>query len=91
MVDTHVIYTIIAVIVPLVELLGIAAAVHAVMYARTSQGAIAWAISLITFPWAALALYAIFGRNKFHGYVLLRTAKNSDIHHYIEKIHKVIQ
>jgi cardiolipin synthase len=86
MVEPNVIYTIIAVVVPLVELLGIAAAVHAVMYARTSQGAIAWAISLITFPWAALALYAIFGRNKFHGYVLLRTAKNSDIHHYIETI-----
>ena len=86
MVDTDVSYTIIAIVFPLVELLGIAAAVHAVMYARTSQGAIAWAISLVTFPWLALALYAIFGRNKFHGYVLLRTAKNSDIHHYIEKI-----
>lgn len=86
MADTNLIYTIIAIVVPLVELLGIAAAVHAVMHARTSQGAIAWAISLITFPWLALALYAIFGRNKFSGYVLLRTAKDSDIHHYIDKI-----
>ena len=39
------------------------------MNARTSQGAIAWAISLVTFPWLALALYAIFGRNKFNGYL----------------------
>jgi len=45
-----VIYTIIAIVVPLVELLGILTAVHAVMNPRTSQGAIAWAISLVTFP-----------------------------------------
>lgn len=80
------IYTIIAIVVPLVELLGIIAAVHAVMNARTSQGAIAWAISLVTFPWLALALYAIFGRNKFNGYALLRGSKDSDIHHFNEKI-----
>ena len=86
MIDTDVIYTIIAIIVPLVELLGIAAAVHAVMNARTSQGAIAWAISLVTFPWVALVLYAVFGRNKFNGYVVLRGEKNSEIQHYIENL-----
>jgi cardiolipin synthase len=75
-------------VVPLVELLGILAAVHAIMNARTSQGAIAWAISLITFPWLALILYAVLGRNKFKGYVLLRSAKDQNIHHYIEKIQK---
>ena len=86
MIEADVIYAIIAIVVPLVELLGILAAVHAVMNARTSQGAIAWAISLVTFPWLALVLYAIFGRNKFNGYVLLRSSKDLDIHHYIEKI-----
>ena len=86
MVDTDLIYTIIAILIPLGELLGIIAAVHAVMNARTSQGAIAWAISLVTFPWLALALYAIFGRNKFNGYVLLRGSKDSDIRHYLERI-----
>jgi len=86
MVDTDLVYTIIAIVVPLGELLGIIAAVHAVMNARTSQGAIAWAISLVTFPWLALAFYAIFGRNKFNGYVLLRGSKDSDIRHYLERI-----
>ncbi len=86
MVDTGLIYTIIAIVVPLGELLGIIAAIHAVMNARTSQGAIAWAISLVTFPWLALALYAVFGRNKFNGYVLLRGSKDSDIRHYLERI-----
>jgi cardiolipin synthase len=86
MIDAEVIYGIIAIIVSLVELLGILAAVHAVMNARTSQGAIAWAISLVTFPWLALVLYAIFGRNKFNGYVLLRSSKDLDIRHFIHKI-----
>jgi cardiolipin synthase len=86
MIDAGVIYGIIAIIVSLVELLGILTAVHAVMNARTSQGAIAWAISLVTFPWLALVLYAIFGRNKFNGYVLLRSSKDLDIRHFIHKI-----
>ncbi|MGD8649132.1 MAG: cardiolipin synthase, partial [Desulfobacterales bacterium] len=88
MTNTDLIYTLIAILIPLVELLGILAAVHAIMNARTSQGAIAWAISLITFPWLALIFYAILGRNKFKGYVLLRSAKDQNIHHYIEKIQK---
>ena len=86
MINADVIYGIIAVVIPLVELLGILTAVHAVMNARTSQGAIAWAISLVTFPWLALVLYAIFGRNKFNGYVLLRSSKDLDIQHFINKI-----
>ncbi|TYT74325.1 cardiolipin synthase [Desulfobotulus mexicanus] len=61
--------TIIAIVVFLVEMLAILMAVHAVMYARSSQGAVAWMIALITFPWLTLPLYLIFGRNKFQGYV----------------------
>jgi cardiolipin synthase len=88
MLNTDIIYPIIAVVVPLVELLGIITAVHAVMNARTSQGAIAWAISLITFPWLALILYAILGRNKFKGYALLRSSKDRDIHHVVDVMQK---
>jgi cardiolipin synthase A/B len=51
-----------------VHLLGIANAAHAVLNVRSSQGAIAWGISLITFPWLALPLYWTLGRNKFYGY-----------------------
>ncbi|MCP4199564.1 MAG: cardiolipin synthase [Proteobacteria bacterium] len=74
--------------VPVVELFGIIAAVHAVMNARTSQGAIAWGISLVAFPWVALVLYAIFGRNKFKGYVLLRHSRDEAIHHFFEEVQK---
>jgi cardiolipin synthase len=84
MMNPEIIYPIIAVVIPLVELLGIMTAVHAVMNARTSQGAIAWAISLITFPWLALALYAVLGRNKFKGYASLRSSKDQDIRHVVD-------
>jgi len=77
------IYSIVAIIVSLVELAGIAAAVHAVMNARSSQGAIAWGLSLVTFPLIALPLYVVFGRSKFKGYVLLR-------HVHDEKLHRVM-
>ena len=53
----------------LIHALGVLSAIHAVAGVRTSQGAIAWAISLATFPYLALPLYWIFGRNRFHGYV----------------------
>lgn len=88
MLNSDVILSMMAVIVPLVEILGVIAAVHAIMNVRTSQGAIAWAISLVTFPWVALILYAIFGRNRFKGYVLLRTSRDDAIHHVIEDISK---
>jgi cardiolipin synthase len=51
-----------------VHALGIVHAAHAVMTVRSSQGTIAWGISLITFPWLAIPLYWILGRTKFHGY-----------------------
>ncbi|HBE91450.1 MAG TPA: cardiolipin synthase [Gammaproteobacteria bacterium] len=54
--------------------LGIISAVHAVMCARTSQGAIAWALSLITFPVLSVPAYWVFGRRKFEGYILARKA-----------------
>jgi cardiolipin synthase len=46
---------------------GILAAVEAVMTVRTAQGAVAWSVSLITFPFVALPAYLVFGRSKFKG------------------------
>ncbi len=60
---------VLAVGLPLLEIMAIASAIHAVMTGRTSQGAIAWGLSLITFPFLVLPLYWIFGRKKFSGYV----------------------
>ena len=43
---------------------GIVCAFLAVLETRTTQGAIAWAISLVTFPYLAVPLYLVFGRRK---------------------------
>ena len=56
------------------EILGFISAAHAVMNARTPQGSIAWAVSLVTVPYVTVPAYWIFGRSKFHGYVLARRA-----------------
>jgi cardiolipin synthase len=42
------------------------------MATRTSQGAIAWVISLNTFPYVAVPAYWVLGQSKFDGYDLLR-------------------
>jgi len=49
--------------------LGFLAAIEAVMTARTAQGAIAWSVSLVSFPFVALPAYLVFGRSKFEGMV----------------------
>jgi len=46
---------------------GIIAAIDAVMTTRTPQGAIAWSVSLVTFPFVAVPAYLVFGRSKFEG------------------------
>lgn len=70
--DIQLITEIVAVTVVLLHVLGIASALEAVMKARTAQGAIAWIISLLTFPYVAVPCYFVFGRNKFDGYLAQR-------------------
>ena len=51
------------------QILGLISSVHAILNSRTSQGAIAWAVSLNTVAVVAVPAYWVFGRSKFHGYV----------------------
>ncbi len=62
----------IAVFVILSYIVGALTSVQAIMETRTAQGAIAWAVSLNTFPYLAVPAYWIFGRTKFNGYVKKR-------------------
>src|SRR5688500_20370373 len=62
----------IALIVCTFHLLGALTSIRAILDVRTAQGAVAWAISLNTFPYIAVPAYWIFGRSNFHGYVMLR-------------------
>ena len=54
------------------HLLGALTSIDAILDVRTSQGAIAWAVSLNTFPYVAVPAYWVFGRSNFEGYVVLR-------------------
>jgi cardiolipin synthase A/B len=62
----------IALLIGFTQLLGIITACRAVMEARTAQGATAWAVALVSFPYIALPLFWIFGQSKFHDYVAAR-------------------
>ena len=62
----------IALIMFLAHVAGVLTSVRAIMDVRTSQGAIAWAISLNTIPLVAVPAYWVFGRSKFSGYGIAR-------------------
>ena len=61
---------------PIIHIVGAMHALDAVMRVRTSQGAIAWGVSLVTFPYLSIPLYWVFGRTRFTEYVeTLREAR----------------
>ena len=64
----------VALFVLLAHLAGALASVNAIMETRTAQGAIAWAVSLNSFPYVAVPAYLAFGRTRFQGYVKKRQA-----------------
>lgn len=48
--------------------IGIICAAMAILRSRTPQGATAWVMSLLSFPFISVPAYLCFGRNKFEGY-----------------------
>lgn len=60
-----------------IHVAGVLSAVNALLTPRSSQSAIAWAISCVTFPYLAVPAYWLLGRNRFHGYVLARRSSKS--------------
>ncbi len=70
----------------LLYLLGILAAIDALLTARTPQGAIAWSLFLVMFPLLGLPLYLIFGDRKFSGYVSARRDDNLPLQRKVQEI-----
>ena len=70
--------------------LGIISAAHAVMVVRSSRGAIAWGISLITFPWLAIPLYWILGKNEFKEYAEALQKAYSEKHNLVSQAYGAI-
>ena len=50
-------------------LIGILHVLHALMHVRTSQGTIAWVISLLTMPFLAIPMYWLLGRTRFSRHI----------------------
>jgi len=70
--------TTMAIIIAAVQLLGLVFAVFALLSTRTSQGTVAWVVTLIAFPWLGIPAYLLFGRTRFNGYVTARVAHEID-------------
>lgn len=64
---------------PLVHLSGILLALDAIWQKRSSQGATAWAIGLLAFPYLGIPFYLIFGRSRFQGYVSARKSQDAKL------------
>lgn len=58
----------IAIIAPVIHLVGALHALHAVMRVNSPQGAIAWALLLVFFPYFAIPLYIVFGPWSFRDF-----------------------
>ena len=77
--------------VVLLYIIGALHVLHALMNARTAQGAIAWIICLITLPYLTIPFYWIFGRNKFSGYVKARKADDARLRNLAAELRGSLQ
>jgi len=68
-----------AITIAVAQILGALTSVSALLTTRTAQGAIAWIVSLNTFPYLAVPAYWVFGRSRFNGYVRSRKAVDDRI------------
>ena len=70
---------------------GILHVLHALMHVRTSQGTIAWVISLITVPFLAIPLYWLLGRTRFTGTVGGRRVMDERLHRLAAEMHQSLR
>jgi cardiolipin synthase len=83
--------TMIALGIMLFHLLGLLSSVHAVMTARTAQGAIAWGIGLNTFPYVAVPMYWVFGRRSFEGYVEAWQGRQGEVERFLMEMRERLE
>jgi len=60
------------------HVLGLLSVVRALFETRTSQGAVAWVLSLLFVPYFAVPSYWFFGRSRFDGYRFLRRQRGRE-------------
>lgn len=75
-----------SVFVVIMHALGFILSISAIMGTRTPQGAIAWAISLNTFPYAAVPAYWVFGESEMDDYFKERSSGIAEVRPVAEKL-----
>lgn len=70
------------------EIIAVGHVIHALMHVRTSQGTIAWVISLLTLPFFAIPLYWLLGRNRFSRTVGGRRDKDEKLRKLADSMHE---
>ncbi len=73
------------------HVLGILSAIQALMSSRTSQGAVAWIISLVAVPYLAVPAYWVFGRPRFYGYVSARGERDSVLRRVLARYRDLVE
>lgn len=66
------------------EILAVATIINVVMKARSAAGAWGWAMAMLAFPFVAVPLYWILGRQQFRGYLeqlQIAQAENEEVFH----------
>ncbi len=71
-------------------LLGFLCAAMAILRSRTPQGATAWVLSLLTFPFLAVPAYILVGKNRFDGYSSQRRLFDEEVEKKFE-IHDALK
>lgn len=70
----------------LLEVVGIALAMRAILIARTPQSAIAWAGVLVVLPIIGIPLFLVFGESQFAGYTLASASTSGQLHDAMQSI-----
>ncbi len=80
-----------AILMLVAHLLGAYSSFDALMSTRTSQGAIAWIVSLNTFPLVAVPAYWVLGRDRFQGYAIARAEVDDLSQQYADELRDRMQ
>ncbi|WP_110665238.1 cardiolipin synthase [Salinicola halophilus] len=64
---------------------GVLTAIVALMSSRTSQGAVAWIVTLISFPYFSVPIFWTFGRPRFYGYVSARGERDTVLRQVLQR------
>jgi len=65
-------------------------AARAILRSRTPQGATAWTVALLSFPFVVVPLYVVFGRSKFNGYRIKRRLLDHRAREELARIEKIV-